>query len=318
MKIAFFDTQAYDREFFDHANIDFNFEIEYHVCRLSGETAWMAKGASAVCVSVHDCVDEVTLAVLKDLEVKTIALRCSGFDNVNVEKAKELKIKVIRVASYSPHSIAEHAVGLILSLCRKIHLADDRVHHGNYSLEGLLGFELRGKTVGILGTGAIGSAFAQIMHGFGCKLVAYDQKPDAGLEAKFKVRYLTLNEVLAQSDILSLHLPLNNLTRKILNADCLERLKPGCLFVNTGRGALVDSAALVKGLKSGRLGYCGLDVYEKEATIFTGKISGAVQQDDVFARLQSFQNVLITPHLAFFTKEALTEIAVKTLTQLKG
>lgn len=316
MKIAFFDSQSYDREFFDQANKRFNFKIDYLKCRLSGETAWMAKGAQAVCVSVHDCVDEVTLAVLKDLRVQTVALRCAGFDNVDLEKAKAFHIKVVRVPSYSPHSIAEHAVGLMLSLCRKICLANERVHHGNYSLDGLIGFEIHGKTVGILGTGEIGSAFAQIMHGFGCNIIAYDAKPNLMLEAKFQVRYLNLENILEEADILSLHLPLNSATRYILNSDNIQKLKSGCMVVNTGRGALIDSAALIVGLKTGKVGYAGLDVYENESFLFSEQNGSVVLQDDIFARLQSFQNVLITPHQAFLTKEALVEIALTTLKNL--
>jgi len=313
-----FDSHSYDRDFFEHANREFEFKIEYHECQLNAETAWKAKGAEAVCVFVNDQVDDLTLEVLKELKVKTVALRCAGFDNVDMDHAKKLGIRVVRVAHYSPHSVAEHAVAMILSLSRKLNHSNERVRHGNYSLEGLLGFELHGKTVGILGTGGIGEIVAKIMHGFGCHVLAYDCKPNLLLEEQNQVCYQELNEVLVHSDIVSLHLPLDSSTRHILGKAQFDLMKTGSMLINIGRGGLVDSRALIDSLKSGKIGYAGLDVYEREAGMFFYNQSEAVLQDDVFARLLSFQNVLITPHQAFFTREALAEIALTTLKNIQS
>ncbi|MBC7397100.1 MAG: 2-hydroxyacid dehydrogenase [Bdellovibrionales bacterium] len=318
MKIAVFNSHPYDREFLNQANQEFQFELTYHEVRLNQDTAELARGFDAVCVFVNDCVDEKTLTILKTLQVKTVALRCAGFDQVDLKAADSLGIRIVRVPSYSPHSIAEHAVALILGLNRKLCQAHDRVREGNYSLQGLLGFELRGKTVGVIGTGAIGSAFAQIMRGFGCKLLAYDVIPNEKLANELKIEYLSLDDLLQHSDMVSLHLPLNAANRNFFDARCFEKMKRGALFINTSRGPLVDTHALIQSLKSGKLGYAGLDVYDKEAEHFFCDQSDQILQDDALSRLLSFKNVLITPHQAFFTREALTEIAHTTLSNIKG
>ena len=318
MKITFYDSHPYDREFFDQANQKFQFVLEYHDVRLNSETASLARGASAVCVFVNDCVDEKTLEALRKLQVNTVALRCAGYDQVDLKAADRLGIRVVRVPRYSPHSVAEHAVALIMGLNRKICQTHERVAAGNYSLDGLLGFELRGKTVGIIGTGGIGSAFAQIMHGFGCKLTGYDLQKNANLERDYKLVYQSLESLIQHSDIISLHLPLTDKNRGFFNGDYFNQMKTGAMFINTSRGSLVDTQALIQALKSGKLGYAGLDVYDKEAGHFFCDQSNLILEDDALARLLSFKNLLLTPHQAFFTREALHEIAETTLLNIKG
>ena len=317
IKVAFFDTHAYEKIFFDDANRRHEMKINYLSCRLNAESAWRAKGSDAVCAFVNDELGEITLRVLKAEGIRLVALRCAGFDNVDMEAAARLGIQVVRVPSYSPHSIAEHATAMILNLARKISLSHERVHRGKYSLDGLLGFELFGKTVGVVGTGAIGSAFCKIMNGFGCKVKAFDLQPNEELQTKYHVSYTSLDHVLHDSDIISLHIPLNESTRHWFGAEMFGKMKPGCVFVNTGRGALIQTEALIDALKSRKISYAALDVYEKEAALFFQDQSDKILQDDLFARLLSFQNVLITPHQAFFTEEAMKEIASVTLRNIK-
>ena len=315
MKIALFSSKSYDSEYFSIANQSFDFEIGYFETRLRSHTAHLAMGADAVCVFVNDIVDRETIMILKDLGVSVILLRCSGFNNVDLSAAKEAGIKVVRVPAYSPTSVAEHALALILTLNRKTHKAYNRVRDGNFSLERLTGFNVAGKTVGVIGTGRIGTAFLRIMTGMGCRILAYDKYPDKSLENE-GVPYVSLEKLLADSDIISLHCPLTPETAYLVNRQTLSMMKPGVMLINTSRGALVNSSDVIASLKKEHLGYLGIDVYEQEENLFFGDHSEEILQDDDIARLMSFPNVLITAHQAFFTKEALEQIAGTTLQNL--
>lgn len=309
MTTAFFDTKPYDREFFAKAAEADGVELRFHEFRLSEETAPAAQGAEAVCVFVNDKLDRRCLEALAALGVQHVALRCAGFNHVDLAAAGELGLVVTRVPAYSPHAVAEHAVALLMTLNRKVHRAYNRVRELNFSLGGLVGFDLHGKTVGILGTGKIGRVTAEIFRGFGCAVLAHDPFPEESWAAAHGVRYAGLDELLVSSDVVSLHLPLTPETHYLLNEQAFERMKPGAYLVNTSRGKLVDTTALIEALKSGRLGGVALDVYEEEEGIFFEDLSGEVLQDDELARLLVFPNVLITSHQAFLTREALGEIA---------
>ena len=313
MKIAFFSTKSYDREFFNRHNQ--KHEIIYHEVPLSPQTVQLAAGTQAVCVFVNDELSEHVIGELARLGIRLIALRCAGFNNVNLAAARTHGIPVVRVPGYSPHSVAEHAVALILTLNRKTHKAYNRIREGNFSIETLTGFDLFGKTVGVVGTGNIGRAFCEIMLGFGCRVLAFDLIANRDLEQK-GVQYLPLVDVLDQSDIVSLHCPLTALTHHLINHDTLNMMKHGAMLINTGRGALIDAGAAIGALKSGRLMYLGIDVYEQEEKLFFNDLSGEVIQDDLIMRLISFPNVLITAHQGFFTREALTQIASTTIQNL--
>ena len=313
MKIAFFSTKSYDREFFDRYVS--THEIIYFEAQLDEQTVNLATGCNAVCVFVNDKLNEVVITELKKLNVQLIVLRCAGFNNVNLDAAKFCGISVARVPAYSPHAVAEHAVALILTLNRKTHKAYNRIREGNFSLERLTGFDLYGKTVGVIGTGKIGQAFCNIMLGFGCKVLAFDLIVHQPTAAK-GVEYLPLMDILQQSDIISLHCPLNEQTKQIVNEHSLSLMKDGVMLINTSRGGLIDTKEVVKALKSGRIGYLGLDVYEQEEKLFFNDLSENVIQDDLIMRLLSFPNVLITSHQGFFTEEALTQIAQTTLQNL--
>lgn len=310
MKIAFFSTKAYDREFFNRYIT--SHEITYFEGRLRMPTVNLTKGYDAVCVFVNDRLNAEVIAALKENDVKLIALRCAGFNNVDLEAAKKHGIKVVRVPAYSPHAVAEHAVALILTLNRKTHKAYNRVREGNFSLERLTGFDLYGKTVGAIGTGKIGQVFCNIMLGFGCRVLAFDLMEDKELASK-GVEYLPLIDLLQQSDIISLHCPLNDQTRHIINKETIPMMKEGAMLINTSRGGLIDTVDVIEGLKSGRIGYVGLDVYEQEEKLFFKDLSENIIQDDLIMRLLSFPNVLITSHQGFFTEEALIQIAQTTL-----
>jgi len=312
MRIAFFSTHRFDRQFFDAANRVTHHDIDYLEPRLVSATASLAAGAPAVCAFVNDTLDEATLRHLASGGTKMIALRSAGFNNVDLAAARTLGLTVARVPAYSPHSVAEHAVALILTLNRKIHRAYIRVRDGNFSLDGLLGFDLHTRTAGVVGTGKIGAIVAKILSGFGCRILAYDiaQNPEC---VALGARYVTLDELWAQSDIVTLHAPLTSKTRYMIDAATIAKMKPGVMIVNTSRGALVDTFALIEGLKSGKVGYVGLDVYEEEEQLFFQDLSSHVITDDVFARLLTFPNVLVTAHQAFFTSEALTVISETTL-----
>lgn len=315
MTTAFYDTKPYDRQSFERAGGDC-IQCHFHDFRLTTETAAAAQGSQAVCVFVSDRVDEACLQVLARLGVRLVALRCAGFNNVDLAAAKSLGIAVTRVPAYSPHAVAEHTVGLLLALNRKIHRAYNRVRELNFSLNGLVGFDVCGKTVGIIGTGRIGRVTAQIFRGFDAQVVAYDPAPDNGWAAQHGIRYAELGAILADSDIVSLHVPLIAETHFLLNAQTLARMKPGAFLINTSRGKLIETTALIEALKQGHLGGVALDVYEEEEGIFFEDHSGEVLQDDELSRLLMFPNVLITSHQAFLTQEALREIARVTIGNL--
>ncbi len=313
MKIAMFDTHKYDRESFERANAGFGHQITFLEARLSSETAALARSHDVVCAFVNDRLDEAVLTTLREGGARLIALRSAGYNHVDLSAAERLGLPVVRVPEYSPYAVAEHAVALVLALNRKIHRASARVREWNFSLEGLVGFDLHGKTVGIVGTGRIGRAAARIFHGFGCRLLAFDAQPDAALSSELGLRYVELPELYREADIISLHVPLTPATHHMIDAAALSAMKPGVMLVNTGRGALIDSKALIGALKKGSLGAAGLDVYEEEEGIFFQDLSNRVLQDDVLARLLTFPNVVVTSHQAFLTKEALAAIARITL-----
>ena len=314
MKIAFFSAKIYDRDFFDQYNT--RHEIIYFEAPLNDQTVNLAKGCKAICAFVNDKITAAVITSLKDNGVELIALRSAGFNNVDIAAAKANDIKVVRVPAYSPHAVAEHAVALILTLNRKTHKAYNRVREGNFSLDRLTGFDLYGKTVGVIGTGKIGQVFCTIMQGFGCKTLAFDIIANKELEAK-GVEYLPLIDIFQEADIISLHCPLNEQTRHIINDQTIAMMKEGVMLINTSRGALVDTPTVIEGLKSGRIGYLGLDVYEQEEKLFFNDLSENIIQDDDIMHLLSFPNVLITSHQGFFTQEALAEIAKTTLANVE-
>lgn len=319
MKVTVFSTRAYDREFLDLANAQAGkpHALRYLEPELSLETAALAEGAEAICAFVNDRMDRAVLEALSAHGTRLIALRSAGFNNVDLRAAEALGVAVARVPSYSPESIAEHTVGLILALNRKLHRAYVRVREGNFALDGLLGFDLGRRTVGIIGTGRIGLATARILAGFGCSLLAYDPQPnDAAIEQG--VCYVPLATLLETADIVSIHCPLTPQTRHLIDAAAIARMRPGAILVNTSRGAVVDTRAVIDGLKSGKIGSLGLDVYEEEGDLFFRDLSDQMLQDDVFARLLTFPNVLITGHQGFFTREALTAIAQTTIDNISS
>ncbi|MDB5192028.1 MAG: 2-hydroxyacid dehydrogenase [Segetibacter sp.] len=311
MKITFFSTQPYDRSFFIEHN-SYNFQLEFHEAALDEVTVDLVKKSEAVCVFVNDIVDAKVIKCLAEKGVKMIALRCAGFNNVDLGAAKEQNLRVCRVPAYSPHAVAEHAVAMILTLNRKTHKAYNRIREQNFSLNGLVGFDLYGKTVGVIGTGNIGQAFCKIMIGFGCRVLAFDLIANKEME-NIGVEYLTLIDVFNQSDIISLHSPLNEQTHHIINEQTLAMMKDGAMLINTSRGGLVDTNCVIRSLKTGKLGFVGIDVYEQEEKLFFRDLTGGIIQDDVIARLMSFPNVLVTAHQGFFTKEALDQISDTTL-----
>ncbi|MBI4623054.1 MAG: 2-hydroxyacid dehydrogenase [Verrucomicrobia bacterium] len=311
-KIAFFDSKPYVENIFRERNRH-NFALEFFDARLSRETVALAAGYKAVCVFVNDRLDAAVIEELRDLGVALIALRCAGFNNVDLAACARHGLSVTRVPAYSPYAVAEHAVALMLALNRRIHRAHTRVREGNFSLAGLVGFDVHGKTAGIVGTGKIGRCLAHILAGFGCRLLAHDVFPDLQLVAQHGVRYVPLDELFAASDLISLHAPLTPQTRHLINAAAIARMKPGVMLINTSRGALIDTRALLHGLKTGHIGYAGLDVYEEESEYFFEDRSDRVITDDVLARLMTFNNVIVTSHMAFLTHEALANIADVTL-----
>jgi len=314
MKIAFYSTKDYDRSFFDAANAQLTepHEIVYFEQHLNDRSAAMAKNHACVCVFVNDLPDAKALKILHEGGTRFIVLRCAGYNNVDLVQARKLGIQVARVPVYSPHAVAEHTIGLILSLNRKIHRAYNRVREGNFSIDSLLGFDLYGKNVGLIGVGRIGQVVAKICSGFGCNVFAYDIVESAKPE-DFGFNYTSLERVISDSDIISLHCPLTPDTHHLVSAETIAQMKPGVMLVNTSRGGLVDSRAIISGLKSGKLGSVALDVYEEEGDVFFEDLSSVVLQDDVLARLLTFPNVLVTSHQAFFTREATQKIAATTL-----
>ena len=318
MTVAVFDTHRFDRQAFERANSRNDHDLTFFEPRLTRDTAALAGGFGAVCPFVNDLLDAETLTLLARQSIRLIALRSAGFNHVDLAAAARLDLPVVRVPAYSPHAVAEHAVALILTLNRKTHRAFNRVRENNFSLDGLVGFDLHEKAVGIVGTGRIGAVTLRIMRGFGCRLLAYDLMPDATLAAELGVQYMPLDQLLGEADIVSLHVPLTPETRHLIDAKALALMKPGVMLINTGRGALIDARALVASLKTGHIGAAGLDVYEEEEGVFFRDLSDQVLQDDVLARLLTFPNTLVTSHQAFLTHEALANIAETTLSNISA
>ncbi|MDM7861031.1 2-hydroxyacid dehydrogenase [Alteromonas sp. ASW11-36] len=314
-RIAFFSSKRYDQEMFEPLAQASKLHIDFKEPRLDQTTAPLAAGAKHVCVFVNDEVNTSVVEQLASLGVEHIALRCAGYNNVDIESCRAAGIRVSHVPTYSPEAVAEHAMALILTLNRKMHKAYNRVKEGNFALQGLLGFTMHGKTIGIIGTGNIGKAFVRIALGFGCKVLCFDPYPDPSIISP-NCQYVELSELFAKSDIISLHCPLMPQTQHIINTDSIAQMKPGVMVINTSRGGLIDTAALIKGLKSKHIGFVGLDVYEMESELFFRDRSCEVIQDDLFQRLSTFHNVLITGHQGFFTIEAVTEIANTTLANI--
>ena len=312
MKIAVFSAQPYDREFLDAANAAEGHELHYFEAALGPETVALAAGFAGVCIFVNDVANAAVLQALHAGGTGLVALRCTGFNNVDLAAAARLGVKVVRVVNYSPHSVAEHAVALLLAINRKTHRAYNRTRDSNFSLQGLMGFDFHGKTVAVLGTGKIGRVFARIMLGFGCDVIGYDPFRSPEFEA-LGARYAAPGEIGADADIISLHCPLTPDNHHIINADKLARMKKGALLVNTSRGGLVDTEAAIEALKSGQLGGLALDVYEQEAGLFFRDLSDTIVTDDVLQRLLSFPNVIVTGHQAFLTREAIGTISETTL-----
>ncbi|MBI1323544.1 2-hydroxyacid dehydrogenase [bacterium] len=309
MEISVFDTKPYDRKYLAQAKQADRIRWKFHEYRFGPDTARTATGSNAVCLFVNDVADRKSLLVLAELGVRLICLRCAGFNNVDLEAARELGLNVVRVPAYSPHAVAEHTIGLLMTLNRKIHRAYNRVRELNFSLGGLVGFDVHGKTVGIVGTGKIGKATAEIFRGFGAGVLASDVNPDLDWAIEKGVRYVAFEELMAQSDIVSLHVPLMPETHHLIDDRTLAMTRPGVILLNTSRGKLVDTTALISGLRTGHVGGVGLDVYEEEEGVFFEDHSDHILQDESLTQLLMFPNVLITAHQAFLTHEALSEIA---------
>jgi len=314
LKVTVYSTKPYDRQFLDTANAG-RHELRYLDCRLTVATAALAKSASAVCLFASDQANATTIMAFAHMGIRLIALRAAGFNNVDLAAAREHGIAVARVPAYSPHAVAEHTFALVLSLVRKVHRAYNRVREGNFSLDGLMGFDLVGKTIGIVGAGNIGSVVAEIASGFGCKVLAYDPVRRSECEC-IGVEYVGFEELLKRSDIVTLHCPLNDGTRHLIDTAAIERMKPGALLINTSRGAVVETHAVIDALKRQHLGGVAIDVYEEEDALFFEDRSDEAIMDDQFARLLTFPNVLITGHQGFFTAEALTNIAATTIANI--
>ena len=315
MKLAFFDAKPYDKPAFDRYAADADIKIKYYETKLNEDTVELATGADAVCVFVNDTVNREVIDRLCELGVKTVALRCAGFNNVDIKHAAG-KIRVVRVPAYSPYAVAEHAIALLLTSIRRIHKAYIRTRDFNFSLNGMTGFDLHGKTVGVIGTGRIGRVFIDICLGFGMKVLAYDKFPAEGLDNGDTVRYVTTDELFAKSDIISLHCPLTEDTYHIINETSLAACKRGVVLINTSRGALVDAEALLSAIKARQVGAACLDVYEEESDLFFEDNSGHILEDDTLARLISMPNVIVSSHQAFLTEEALSNIAETTVENL--
>lgn len=313
MKVAFFDSHPFEKDAFDRANLKYKHDIHYLEPRLMDSTAVLAKGHPCVCAFVNDRLNATNLKVLKSGGTTLLALRSAGFNHVDLTMAKQLEMKVVRVPEYSPYAIAEHVVAMIQTLNRKTHRSYNRVREGNFSLNGLVGFDLHGKTIGIIGTGRIGKVLARIMTGFGCRVLLNDINCDRDLAGELHCEYIPLDKIFVESDIISLHVPLTQETRHFIDEKAFSKMKKGVMLINTGRGALIDTKALIQALKSGHIGHAGLDVYEEEEGVFFQDLSGQILNDDVLARLLTFPNVLITSHQGFLTHEALNNIAETTL-----
>jgi D-lactate dehydrogenase len=316
IKIAFFDAQSYDMESFDEIRKDFGFPITYFKSRLTPETAALTQGFKVVCIFVNDAINKDVIDVLERNGVTLIALRAAGYNNIDLKTALN-RISVVRVPAYSPYAVAEHAVALMLDLNRKVHRAYYRTRDDNFTLNGLLGFDMHGKTVGIIGTGKVGKVAVNILKGFGMRVLAYDIFPDKEFQKNSGFEYVDLDTLYRESDIISLHCPLTNENHHLINEAAITKMKQNVMIINTGRGLLIDSKALVDGLKAGKVGYAGLDVYEEEGEYFAQDFSNKIITDDVLARLLSFNNVVITAHQGFFTRDALHNIATTTLENIR-
>ncbi|MFW5761900.1 MAG: 2-hydroxyacid dehydrogenase [Cyclobacteriaceae bacterium] len=312
MEVAIFSTKPYDKQFLEEANKKFGHKLHFFEDSLTDETVVFTQHIDAICVFVNDRISADLIKKLADNNVKLVALRCAGFNNVDIDAAYQHGIKVVRVPAYSPYAVAEHTLAMILTLNRKTHRAYNRVREGNFSLNGLIGFDLNGKSVGVIGTGRIGAIFCQMMQGLGCKVLAYDPFPNEDLK-KSGVEYKSLPELYEVSDIITLKCPLVPETYHLINDDAVKQMKKGVMLINTSRGGLIDTNALVKGLKSGIIGYLGIDVYEQEEDIFYKDLSDVIIEDDLIMRLITFPNVLITSHQAFFTDTAMRNISDTTL-----
>ena len=315
-KIAVFSSKKYDQTFINKFNLDTELNFEYFEAKLSKETVDLARGFDAICIFVNDEANAEVLDKLASFGIKTIALRCAGFNNVDIKHAQKLGMNICRVPEYSPEAVAEHTVGLMLTLSRKFHKAYNRIREENFALDGLMGFNLHGKTVGIIGTGNIGLATLRILHGFGCQLICYDPNPQqAALD--IGAQYVSLPELFNQADIISLHCPLLPETQHMINQQALNQMKANAMLINTSRGGLIETKAVINALKRKQLGYLGIDVYELESNLFFEDLSGEIIQDDLFSRLITFPNVLITGHQGFFTEEAISTIAKTTINSLQ-
>ncbi|MGV0968793.1 MULTISPECIES: 2-hydroxyacid dehydrogenase [unclassified Empedobacter] len=319
MKIAFFSSKPYDKTFFEAENKNYDFELNFYETHLGPHIVNAIEDEVAVCVFVNDKVNRQVIEILAKKDVKIIALRCAGFNNVDLEAAKEFGIKVCRVPAYSPEAVAEHTIAMLLTLNRKTHKAYNRVREQNFALNGLLGFNLFQKTIGIVGTGKIGKAFINISKGFGCKIIAYDLYPDQEL-ANGGVEYVELNTLFKNSDIISLHCPLTPENHYMINQETIAMMKDGVTIINTSRGGLINTHEAIEALKNHKIGYLGIDVYEQEEKLFFKDLSAEIIQDDMIQRLMSFPNVLVTAHQAFFTQEALeqiSEITMRSISEIK-
>ncbi|AQT70233.1 D-lactate dehydrogenase [Anaerohalosphaera lusitana] len=312
MKVAVFSTKPYDQRYFSNTNDGFGHEFTFFEEKLDMNTVRLANGHGGVCVFVNDVLDRDVLKQLADQGIKLVALRCAGFNNVDIEAAEEFGMHVVRVPAYSPHAVAEHTITLILALNRRINKSHARIREGNFALDGLMGFDLNDHPVGIVGTGKIGEIVARILHGFGCKLYAFDPKPSPVCE-ELGVEYVSLDELFQKSYIVTLHCPLMPQTHHIIDAEAISKMQECVMLINTSRGALIDTKAVIDGLKSRKIGYLGIDVYEEEGDLFFKDLSDEIIQDDQFARLLMFPNVMVTAHQAFFTHQAVQAIADTTL-----
>lgn len=316
-RIAIFDTKPYDRESFTEINKGYEYEIKYFRFHLTPDNIILAQNADVIVVFVNDFIDSEMIDKLHGFGVKLIALRCSGFNNIDL-KAAENKIKVVRVPAYSPHAIAEHTVALMMTLNRNIHRAYFRTRDGNFALQGLMGFDMYQKTAGVIGTGKIGKALINILLGFGMEVLAYDPYPDLELASTKGFKYVSLDEIFENSDVLSLNCPLTKETEHLINKENIWKMKTGAMIINTGRGKLIKTYDLIQALKKGKIGSAGLDVYEEESAYFFEDLSNNVITDDILARLLTFNNVIITSHQGFFTREAMSNIACTTMDNIKS
>lgn len=315
IKVAFFDTKEYDKKLFNEYNKEYQYDITYFESTLTAETAPLTKGYDAVCIFVHDKVDAKTMEILEENGVKLVALRCAGFNNVDLENKGN--IRVVRVPQYSPYAVAEHAVALLLNITRKLYKSYQRTRKYNFTLDGLLGFDIHGKTVGVIGTGKIGKVFIKIMKGFGTNVIAYDLYKDEQASKEIGFEYVSLEELYEKSDIISLHCPLTKETENIINEESINKMKDGVVLINCSRGKLINTASLIKAMETGKIGGVGLDVYEDEEEFFLRDMTNSYKRDTNLSILLSMPNLIITSHQAFFTSEALNKIASDTCQNIK-